>query len=166
MGWQTALLFGLKAFSAASEISASKKAANATIEEGNIAAANKAKQTLIGADKQRVSFLNSGLTLEGTPMNVIESTFNTGITDINQITKNYNTKASNQLSAGRSQAITSLASGFGSASLPDMGLSNFSSGFSSGYDNAVTLQTGATPGIPNSPAGLWLPSNQPLPWKA
>lgn len=141
----TAAYLAFSAFSAASQVSTAKKAAKATIAEGDIVASNKAKEVARKAAGQRVSFLNSGITLEGTPMNVIESTFNTGLEDINQIRSNYDTKAKNQISAGRTAAINSLASGFAGASIP--GMDNFASdvgagtismfngtGFGMGYD--------------------------------
>lgn len=121
MGLETALFIGLNLFSAASQQSAAKKQAKATIAEGNIVAANKAKEVARRAAAQQVSFLNSGLTLEGTPMNVIESTFNTGLEDINQIGANYNTAAKNQISAGRSAALSTLASSFSSVAMPSIG---------------------------------------------
>lgn len=118
----TAVYVALSVASAASQTSAAKKQANATVAEGEIVAKNKAKEIAKKAAVQKVSFLNSGLTLEGTPMNVIESTFNTGLEDINLITSNYNAKAKSQMSAGRTAALSSLASGFSGASIGgDMG---------------------------------------------
>jgi hypothetical protein len=132
----TAIMIGLSVASAASQQSAAKKQAKATIAEGNIVAANKAKEVARKAATQRVSFLNSGVTLDGTPMNVIESTFNTGLEDINQISSNYNTAAKNQIAAGRSAAIQSLAGGLSNVALPSMsnigsGIGNVASGWSS-----------------------------------
>jgi len=126
----TAAMVALSAVSAVSQTSAANKAAKATVAEGNIVAANKAKDIAKVAASQKVSFLNSGLTLEGTPMNVIESTFDTGITDLNQISSNYNAKAKSQVSAGRQAGISSLFSAFAGASMAGMG--GTSSGFASG----------------------------------
>lgn len=128
-------LSALKASAAASAAtSAAKKQAKATIAEGNIAAANKAKQVVQKAATQRVSFLNSSLTLEGTPMNVIESTFNVGLEDIAQIQSNYNTKAKNQISAGKSAALDALIGGFTGVTIGGGSMGSFSdigAGFSS-----------------------------------
>lgn len=113
----TIAFVALSVVKGATEMSAARNEAKATIAEGNIAAGNKAKQVAAAAATQRVSFLQSGLTLEGTPMNIIESTFNTGIKDINQIRSNYDHRAKNQITAGRTAFISSLASGFAGASM-------------------------------------------------
>lgn len=115
MGWETFALLGLKGLQAASQISNANKQAKATIEQGNIALANKQKDIMRLAGSQQNSFLSSGLTLEGTPLNVIDSTFNSGITDLSQLSKNYNTTARNQISAGRTAALGSLTEGLGMA---------------------------------------------------
>lgn len=133
----TAIFVGLSAVSAMSQVSAAKQQAKATIAEGNIVAANKAKQVAQKTASQRVSFLNSGLTLEGTPMNVMESTFNTGLEDIGQISQNYNRTAKGQIAAGRSAAISSLASSFAGASMPSVGgsVGNFGSDVGAGISS-------------------------------
>lgn len=136
------------AIKANSEIKAGKKAAQATIAEGNIIAANKAKDIAKVAASQKVSFLNSGLTLEGTPMNVIESTFDTGLTDLNLISSNYNNKAKSQVSAGRQAGISSLFSAFAGASMGAGGLDGQGVGWSS---NAFGQTTGSI--FDSSPIG-------------
>jgi endo-beta-N-acetylglucosaminidase D len=138
MGIETAILIGTLAsgaFSASQSIKNAKSAANATIAEGNIATANKAKEVQMRAARQKSSFLNSGLTLEGTPENVIDSTFSTGLTDLNQLSSNYNTKAKQQIAEGRAQAISSIASSFAGASFAGAGASAFKAG-------SFGLQTG------------------------
>jgi hypothetical protein len=171
----TALLVvagGLQVAKAHSEAQAANKQAKASIAEGNIVAANKAKEVARNAAAQRVSFLNSGLTLEGTPMNVIESTFNTGTEDINQIRNNYNARAKSQIAAGRSAAIGDLANAFAFAAMPSMpGFSevsntagNFFDGFGAGFNNAEIVQTGGMPGFSSSYGPIW--QGQPLPWRS
>lgn len=130
MGIETALFIGFQALSAVSSIKQSKAQAKAVIAEGNIAAANKAKEVQLKAARLQSSFLTSGLTLEGTPMSVIESTFDTGIEDIQQIRSNYGNQAKNIISAGRSEALGKLASGA-------QGL-DFSGMASSGTFNPIT----------------------------
>lgn len=85
--------------------------AKATVAAGDIAAENKAKQTRLRAARQQLSFINSGLTLEGTPMAVLEGTFATGLEDIQQIQSNAQTTAKNALRAGRTQVLSGLAQG-------------------------------------------------------
>lgn len=150
----TAIYIGLSVAGAASQVSSAKQQAKATIQQGNIAAANKAQEVQRKAASQRVSFLNSGLTLEGTPMKVIESTFNTGLEDINQIGANANMAAKNQISAGRSAAISSLASGFSGVAMPDIGAvgAGISSGlsgtgFGTGFDVYKSVNNPANSGF-------------------
>lgn len=85
--------------------------AKAAVAEGDIAAENKAKQTRLRVARQQLSFINSGLTLEGTPMSVLEGTFATGLEDIQQIQSNAQTTAKNALRAGRTQVLGGLAQG-------------------------------------------------------
>ena len=111
-GATTALMIGFTALQAVGSIKQSKAQAQAAIAEGNIAAQNKAKETQLKAARLQSSFLSSGLTLEGTPQSVIDDTFNTGLTDLGQIKSNYDNKAKNIISAGRTEALGKLASGF------------------------------------------------------
>lgn len=124
MGWETAIFLGLNLLSGIQSQKEGKAAAKATIEEGNIASRNKALDIKRKTASQTVSFLNSGLTLDGTPRSVINSTFNVGLEDLGQIKKNYNSKAKNQMAAGRTEAINKLASAFsdidlGGSSIPN-----------------------------------------------
>lgn len=111
MGLETIAILGLSLLQAHGAISQSEDEAQAVIDRANIDAENKSKETRLRAARQQVSFLNSGLTLEGTPMSAIQSTFSTGIKDIDQITTNANKHAKNIISSGRMQALSHLASG-------------------------------------------------------
>lgn len=115
MGWETLAFVGLNAVKGAVAVSNANKAAKATIQEGDIAEANKAKDIARQAGALTNSFLSSGLTLEGTPKSSIDSIYDTGVDDLNQISTNYNNKAKSQIAAGRTSAIEDLASGFGEA---------------------------------------------------
>lgn len=89
-------------------MSAAKSEAKAVVKQGTLAAKNKATETIVGAAKLRSSFLNSGLTLEGTPNAVVQGAYTTGMDDISQIADNANTKSKNIMSSARTKAITSL----------------------------------------------------------
>lgn len=115
MGIETALIIGLTAASALGQIENSKQQAKAITKEGNIAAQNKARETQIKAARVQNSFMNSGLTLEGTPENVITGTYDTGIKDINQIKSNYDSQAKNVISQGRTAALSTMAGSFAGA---------------------------------------------------
>lgn len=109
MGIETIALAGLAAYSAYSANEQGQRQAKADVAAGNIRSNNLAVETKAKADNLTTSFLSSGLTLEGTPMNVIQSAYSTGIRDINQNIDNTNTKAKNDVSAGRTKALESLA---------------------------------------------------------
>jgi hypothetical protein len=162
----TAVVVGLSAVSAMSSISEAKRQAKATIKEGNINLANKAKEVRARTAAQQVSFLQSGLTLEGTPMGVIDSTFNTGITDLTQMKENYDNKAANQIRQGRTQALSTLAGSFGTASFAggfgDL-TGDFGSGFMAGFENPNLTNMGFNPGLSPTVGPVW--ADQPLAWR-
>lgn len=112
MGIETAIIIGLTVGSglmkADAAIRKSESDANAAVDQADLAAENKGKEVRLKAARQQVSFINSGLTLDGTPMSVIQSTFNVGLEDIDQIQTNAQRVAKNSLKAGRSAAIGSL----------------------------------------------------------
>lgn len=110
MGLETILILGFAALQANAAISQSESEADAVIGQANYNAENKSKETRLRAARQQVSFLNSGLTLDGTPMAAINNTFDIGIADINQITSNAETQAKNVLRAGRMEALSTLGS--------------------------------------------------------
>lgn len=107
------------------------------------------------AARLKTSFLNSGLTLEGTPQNVLSDTYNVGLQDIDQIKTNANLRAKNAISSARTKAISALSSAAMSASGGFGGGGELGSGFSSAFGN----QTGQTVGrqFSSSPIGPYQP---------
>ena len=85
MGVATALIAGLSLASEVGNFNSSKSQARNTAKQGAIAAQNRADEIKRLAAKQRVSYLQAGLELEGTPQAVINDTYNTGLEDINEI---------------------------------------------------------------------------------
>ena len=83
--------------------------AEAVVRQGELQGREKAKEVRLRAARQQSSFLTSGLTLEGTPMAAIQSTFATGLEDINQISENTNIRSKNIISTGRTEALSGLA---------------------------------------------------------
>ena len=122
MGVETMALIaiGSSVASGASGISGANKEAKSMVAEGNIVTANKAKEIKYKASSQKVSFLNSGLALDGTPAAVIAETFKTGLEDVGQIQSNYNRGAKNVVNKARTQALTKLASSFTSYATGNM----------------------------------------------
>ena len=109
MGIETLVLVGLSLFQASAAMSQAEDQADAAIREGDLRAKEKAKETRLRAARQKVSFLNSGLTLDGTPIAAINNTFDVGLEDVNQIQENSRIKAKNIIKSGRTEAIGKIA---------------------------------------------------------
>ncbi len=142
MGIETILFAAFTGLKAISQMNQAKSKARSIVAEGNLAAKEQAKKTRYAAATQRTNFLNSGITLDGTPTDVMDETFKTGLEDVNNIASGYNRKAKNAISEGRSAAIDTITSAFAGASLGggSMG-SMFESGASAansaGFGNAA-----------------------------
>lgn len=92
--------------------------ANAVAAEGALKARERSRQIAKLGSQQKTSFLQSGVTLQGTPMNVLSDTYKTGREDIDLLKKNYEAKtgsliaqANQSLKTGRSSYQQSLLSG-------------------------------------------------------
>lgn len=134
MGWETVAIIGFQALSSAQGMSAANKQAKGITAQGAFYAKQAADKTVQGTGKLKTSFLQSGLTLDGGPMDVLTAAFNKGYTDISQIKTNADNAAKNVVSAARSKALMSLASSaagaFGSSGFSDFA-DNVGSGFTS-----------------------------------
>lgn len=130
MGIETVIFAALAGLQAVSKMSAAESAAKATIKKGEIDASQSALKTRYAAAKQTASFLASGITLEGTPMDVVNETFKTGKEDVANIRDNANATAKNQISTGRSQAIDSIMGSFKGADIMGSAGSMFDTGLS------------------------------------
>lgn len=117
MGIETIIFAALTGLKAISQMNAAEKQAKNAVREGEIVAKEKAKEIRYKAARQTQSFLSSGLTLEGTAQTILDETFDTGKEDIANIRASYNNKSKNFISAGRTAAIGTIASGFGNAAL-------------------------------------------------
>lgn len=112
MGIETAIIVSAvsTAIGAVSTMSSAKKQAKAVVQQANIAADNTAKKTALRAASAKTSFLNSGLTLEGTPMTSINEMYTTGLADIAQIRSNADTQSKNIMSQARMSVFKDIAS--------------------------------------------------------
>lgn len=108
MGIETAIVLGLTAAKAYSDISAAKKEGKAITQQASRDALAKAKETQMKTSRAKVSFLNSGLTLEGTPELSLQGILDAGSEDIATIATNANTKSKNLVRKARTDAILSL----------------------------------------------------------
>ena len=120
MGIETAILIGSTLLTAHQTVSQAEDEAQAVVDQAELQSSNKALDIQRKAASQQVSFLNSGLTLEGTPISAITSTFDTGLEDLELIQSNANTQSKNIISSARGQVISSFAqtgAGFASGGL-------------------------------------------------
>lgn len=168
----TAASVGFKAIQSANEMKAAKKQGQAYAREGERQALSVAEQTVRTAGSLRNSFLSSGLTLEGGPMDVIAQAFSKGRTDIGRIKENADTSSKNVVGAARSKMIASLASAVAGPVLGGVGdfasgASSFASGFQAGFENPTMVSLGLNPGeAPNSIYNMGPFPNTPLPWSS
>lgn len=144
MGIETAILAGLNVASAIGNYNAAKSEARTMARAGEIQAQNRADEIKKLAAKQRVSYLNAGLELSGTPEAVVSDTYQTGIDDVNaiigganQTIKNNLKKARANLLGGLAQTGVSLYSSGALNGLGNTGIQESGGGFSSGTVNGV-----------------------------
>lgn len=147
-GATTAVFAGLIAVQAFSQISTANSQAKASLvnsqaqadalkKEGDITVSEKAKEVRLRAARQVSSFITSGLELEGTPMDVLDETFEVGVADIENIGSNYQTQRMNVLRGGKADALTSINQGRTAA------IGSISSGFAS-YGGSGSLFDSST----------------------
>lgn len=147
MGIETAIILAVAstALGAMNTMKQASQQAKAVVKTANINAMNKAKQTALKAGAQQTSFLNSGLTLEGTPMGAISETFKTGLEDIELIRSNANTESKNIMSNARMQVFQSILSTGASVAGGSVGgysKGSFSQNLSSDIKSVFTTKTG------------------------
>ncbi len=109
MGVAAAVYVGLNVASAIGNYNQSKSDARQAIKQGEIAMQNRANEIRSLAAKQRVSYLASGLELEGTPQVVITDTYDKGIADVNAIRDSANQTAKNIMTAARAKLLGDMA---------------------------------------------------------
>lgn len=117
MGWETVLFAAFTGLKAVTQMNAAEKQAQQTVKQGEIDAQQRATRVNYNASQQTASFLASGLTLEGTPMDVVNETFKTGKQDVDNIRQGADAKAKNQIATGRSQVINDIVGSFVGSSL-------------------------------------------------
>lgn len=115
------------------------------------AAKQRKKQIQALASRQKVDFLKSGVTLEGTPIDIFADTFKTGQEDIDTIIRSGRSQQRAVISRGRSALTSSLISGIGQAAF---GAGNL---FNTGLSQTGTV-TSASQGF-----GQFIGSRAPVP---
>lgn len=149
MGWETIAIAGFSALQAGNTLKAGQDQGKAIAQQAEQQAQNTADNTVRAAGKLTTSFLQSGLTLDGGPMDVLSQAFAKGNTDIGRIASNANTASKNAVNASRTKALQGLASTAGTAAIGN--------GIFSGLDSA-TDELGQVTGswLDPSPTGPYL----------
>lgn len=163
MGWETVAVVGFQLLSGRAGVSQARSQAQAIADEGSRNALSVADNTVRRAGTLQTSFLQSGLTLEGGPMDVISRAFAKGTTDIRSIESNTNAQTKNIMGVARTKALTSLASSVAGSAGSVLG--DFGSGFEEGFNNSAIGDLGGIAGDSPSYGPIWQ-SNTPLPWRA
>lgn len=110
-----AIIGGLQVASAIGNYNQAKSQARQAIKQGNQAAETRAKEISKLVAQQRVSYLASGLELDGTPQSVMNDTINTGLEDIKAIKSSAKTQAKNIIKTGQANLLGGLAQAGASA---------------------------------------------------
>lgn len=76
--------------------------------EGSVTATNRAREIESLAATQRVSYLNSGLEMEGTPAAVIANTHQIGREDVSAIKSSYTKQIKNLMTQARANLLSGL----------------------------------------------------------
>lgn len=126
MGIETAVIAGLGLASAIGQYNQSKSDARQTVKAGAIKAYNRADEIKSLASRQRVSYLQAGLELEGTPQTVVNDTYNKGIADVLSIQGVYNRESKNIMKTARAKLLGDIATA---------GISALSGGVGDGLEN-------------------------------
>lgn len=150
MGIETAVIAGLGVASAIGQYNQSKSDARQTVKAGDIAAYTRADEIKRLASQQRVSYLQAGLELEGTPQTVVNDTYNKGIADVLSIQGKYNRESKNIMKTARAKLLGNIASA---------GVSAFSGSAGNGIEDMGGVQsltsggsiTGTIPVQPRKP---------------
>lgn len=121
MGWETLAIAGFSALSANQTMREGKAASRALVAEAQINAENKAHDTVRAAGKLQNNFLNSGLTLEAGPMDIIQRAYSSGQRDVDRIVENANIRSQNKISSARTRAFEGIAKTVGGMSFGGSG---------------------------------------------
>lgn len=153
MGLETAALFALTAASAIGQESNANKQAKSITQAASQDALTSAQATVQKESKAKVSFLQSGFTLDGTPEMSLKGILNAGYQDVNNIAVNANSKSKNITAEARTKALMQLGQAGLSAG---MGSSLGSSAtFGTNSWNGLGQEVGS--GFNNSAEGPFLP---------
>jgi len=131
MALLTALMIGSTALKIGTGYLNAKNQTKALAEQKAIQAKELKKSILARTGAQRASYLASGLTLEGTPMEVIKDTYDAGYEDLKQLQSNYKRTSRNIMGSFYSNAMGDIAS-------TGMGMSDFGGGLA---NTAGTTET-------------------------
>jgi hypothetical protein len=142
-----AVSLALTAYSAYNNYENAKDQKKALEQEKDLKVKERQKNTKLLIARQKVSFLNSGISLtgEGTPQNMFDETERIGLEDVEQIKSNYGQAQKNLMSSARSSLFSSLA-GMAS-SVASKGMSGSSASNTQGVNTTLGGSRGYSGGM-------------------
>lgn len=149
MGIETLAIAGFTGLQAMQTMKQGNAAAKAAVQQGQYTIQNQADNTVRAAGKLQTSFLNSGISIDGGPMDVITQALTKGTTDIQRTADNVNTTAKNDISAARTKALEGIAKNAASAGTGSFGVDSLTYGTDSW--NGFGQELGSIGGGPMGP---------------
>lgn len=113
MTWETIAISGFQALQAHNTMKEGRASARALVAEAQIQAENKAADTVRAAGKLQTNFLNSGITLEDGPQDIIARAYASGRRDVSRIVENANIRSKNTIKSSRTKMLEGIASAVG-----------------------------------------------------
>lgn len=124
-----------------------KSSARATKKKAEQEIEKRKEEILKLASTQKVSYVQAGVELEGTPQAVIQDTYNTGVADVNAIKSSYQQAIKNALTTARAGLIGGIAQSGMSAVSMYSGLGGEFGGDASGVEDMSGQSSGWNPAI-------------------
>ncbi len=136
----TAVAAGGEIYQGISEAQAAEEQANIVGKQASESARERKRQIQRLASKQKVSFLKSGVSLEGTPIDILSETFNIGQQDINAILETGRSQQRALIKGGRDALIGGFTKAIGTGLT---GFQQFGGGFG-GSTSASSVPVGTS----------------------
>lgn len=139
MGIETLAIAGFAGLNAINTMNQGQASAKAVVQGAQYTIANQANDTVRNAGKLQTSFLQSGISLDGGPMDAIAQAFTQGRTNISRTASNANATSQNLISSARTKALEGIAT-------TAAGASAFGGSITSGLDQVGTAADFASDG--------------------
>ncbi|MEE9356567.1 MAG: hypothetical protein V3U75_13335 [Methylococcaceae bacterium] len=129
--------------------------ARAAVATADVESERKVKQVQVKTARAKVSFINSGLTLEGTPAAAISGILESGIEDLELLRSNVDIQVSNRMERARTKALANLLNTAGEIT------QSFAMSAATGGMGGGAPGTGGEFAAQRSPEGVPIPVRKP-----